>query len=115
MQRGSFKARAAVVAAAAALFACLAAPSAASAAIPTSLTLPGSCAADSSAPEDYVFCDDGPPSAGGLIPNLTGSSAVTVPAKYGGDGFTGLPASAGAPTDPGADASGNIALDVDVS
>ena len=70
----------------------------------------------------YVFCDDGVPSnsplsgPGGLIPNLTGASAVTVPAKYGGNGFSGLPAKAGdAASMPGADASGNVALDVDIS
>jgi hypothetical protein len=95
--------------------ACLAAPIPASAAIPASLTLSTNCSTDTTAPEDYVFCDDGIPNAGGITPNLTGASAVTVPAKYGGDGFTGLPASAGALSDPGADASGNIALDVDVS
>jgi hypothetical protein len=106
--------RAAVVVTAAVL-ACLAAPVAASAAIPASLTLPANCAHDSTSPEDYFFCDDGIPNAGGTFPNLTGASAVTVPAKYGGDTYTGLPPSAGAPTDPGADASGNIALDVDVS
>jgi hypothetical protein len=85
----------------------------ASATIPAGLT--SSCTQDSTAPEDYFFCDDGIPNAGGLLPNLTGAAAVTVPAKYGGDGYTGLPASAGAPTDPGADATGNVALDVDIS
>ena len=94
---------------------CLLVPLSAEAAIPASLTLGTNCSTDTTAPEDYVFCDDGVPSTGGLIPNLTGASAVTVPAKYGGDGYSGLPASAGAPGDPGADPSGNIALDVDVS
>src|SRR5918996_4954816 len=81
-------------------------------------TLHADAACDTKTPHpgfSYVFCDDGVPNAGGLVPNGTGAAAVTVPAKYGGDGYTGLPASAGAPTDPGADAGGNIALDVDVS
>ncbi len=95
--------------------ACLLFAASAGAAIPASLTLSGNCTQDAIAPEDYFFCDDGIPNAGGLLPNLTGASAVTVPAKYGGDGYTGLPSSAGALTDPGADASGNVALDVDVS
>jgi dienelactone hydrolase len=72
---------------------------------------------------EYVFCDDGKPSnapapgPGGLIPNTSGAAAVTVPAKYGGDGYTGLPAKAAdAGTMPGANSStGEIALDVDVS
>lgn len=95
----------------AALALLLAAPAAAT--VPATLT--AGCQQDSTAPEDYFFCDDGVPNAGGLLSNLTGASAVTVPAKYGGDGFTGLPPGAGAPTDPGADATGNVALDVDVS
>jgi dienelactone hydrolase len=74
----------------------------------------------------YVYCDDGTasnapaPGPGGEIPNTTGAQAVTVPAKYGGDGFTGLPAKdcagpcmlGAAPA--GAEA-GTIALDVNVS
>jgi len=91
----------------------LAAPAAAT--IAPTLTLPANCAQDSTVPEDYFFCDDGVPNAGGLFPNTTGASAVTVPATYGGDGYTGLPPSAGAPSDPGADATGNVALDVDIS
>ncbi|HYU62103.1 MAG TPA: CocE/NonD family hydrolase [Solirubrobacterales bacterium] len=71
----------------------------------------------------YVFCDDGKPDnspapgPGGLIPNLTNDSAVTVPAKYGGDGYTGLPAKAGdAASMPGANpGTGDISLDVDVT
>ena len=70
----------------------------------------------------YVFCDDGKPDnspapgPGGLIPNPTGESAVTVPGNYGGDGYTGLPAKdCAAVCIPGADPSGDIALDVDVS
>lgn len=112
MGRGVIGARAAVAASIAAL-ACLAAAAPAGAVIPASLT--GACTQDSTAPEDYFFCDDGIPNAGGLLPNLTGAAAVTVPAKYGGDTYTGLPPGAGAPTDPGADPTGNVALDVDVS
>jgi dienelactone hydrolase len=71
----------------------------------------------------YVLCDDGKPSngvapgPGGLIPNFTGASAVTVPAKYGGDGYTALPEKAGdAAAMPGANpGTGDIALDVDVT
>jgi dienelactone hydrolase len=63
----------------------------------------------------YFFCSDGTPAAGGLNPNTGGLSAVTVPAKYGGDGYTGLPPASGASGDPGADATGHIALDVDVT
>ncbi len=95
----------------AALF--LAAP--AEAAIPPSLT--AGCTTDTTAPESYTFCDDGVPNAGGLVPNVGGLSAVTVPAKYGSDGFTGLPPQAAdAATVPGADpGTGKVALDVDVS
>ena len=92
----------------------LAAP--ADAAIAPSLTAPASCSTDTTVPESYTFCDDGVPNAGGLVPNIGGLSAVTVPAKYGGDGFTGLPAQAAdAATVPGADATGKLALDVDIS
>jgi dienelactone hydrolase len=101
------------LAAVAALVCMLLAPTAAWSAIPPSLT--SSCTPDATAPESYFFCDDGVPNAGGLFPNAAGASAVTVPAKYGGDGYSGLPPSAGAPTDPGADATGNVALDVDIS
>jgi X-Pro dipeptidyl-peptidase C-terminal non-catalytic domain/RTX calcium-binding nonapeptide repeat (4 copies) len=101
------------LAAASAAVALLVAATPAGASIPASLT--AGCALDTTGPEDYAFCDDGVPNAGGLFPNATGASAVTVPAKYGGDGYSGLPPSAGAPTDPGADATGNVALDVDVS
>jgi hypothetical protein len=113
MRRVSLSARAGLVAAAAALALPLFVASPAWSAIPASLT--SSCTLDSTAPEDYFFCDDGVPSTGGLIPNPTGAAAVTLPAKYGGDGFSGLPPSAGVITDPGADATGNVALDVDVS
>ena len=62
----------------------------------------------------YLFCDDGIPQEGGRTPNQTGDQAIEVPAAY--DGAAGLPAkSATAATVPGADATGNIALDVDLS
>jgi dienelactone hydrolase len=66
---------------------------------------------------DVKKCDDGIPNAGGLFPNFSGESAVTVPAKYGGDGYTGLPEKAGdAGSMPGANpATGEVALDVDVT
>jgi dienelactone hydrolase len=74
----------------------------------------------------YVLCDDGTPSngaapgPGGLIPSPTGAAAVTVPARYGGDEFTGLPLKhADAELMPGAAPAGaeagTVALDVDVS
>src|SRR4051812_11530220 len=59
----------------------------------------------------YTFCDDGVPAFGGTTPNPTGANAITVPGSYAG--ATGLPAQSG--TVPGADATGKIALDVDVS
>src|SRR4051812_15411281 len=62
----------------------------------------------------YRFCDDGLPNAGGRVANVGGVAAVTVPARY--DGYAGLPPkSANAASVPGADANGDIALDVDVS
>lgn len=87
----------------------------AGAAIPASLT--SSCAAHAPAPGfSYTFCDDGVPGFGGTTPNLAGANAITVPASYGGDTFTGLPAKAAdAALTPGADATGNVALDVDLS
>ncbi|MGZ5313042.1 MAG: CocE/NonD family hydrolase C-terminal non-catalytic domain-containing protein [Solirubrobacterales bacterium] len=63
----------------------------------------------------YFFCDDGVPTVGGLTANLTGASAITVPSIYGGDGYTGLPPAAGQMADPGADMTGHISLDVDVT
>jgi len=70
----------------------------------------------------YLFCDDGVPSngilpgPGGILPNLGGVDAITVPAAYGGDGFTGLPPKHPSATVLGADpATREIALDVDVS
>jgi dienelactone hydrolase len=102
----------------------LAAP--AHATIPATLYAPGACDADAAAggtqpitPHagfSYFFCDDGVPDFGGLVPNLTGAKAITVPAKYGGDGFTGLPAKAlDAATVPGANPAGDIAIDADIS
>jgi dienelactone hydrolase len=95
----------------------LAAP--AGAAIPGSLTAGANCTSDMTPPENYVFCDDGVPSQGGLIPNPTGALAVTVPARYstlGGDTFTALPPQAlDAASVPGADPTGKVALDVDIS
>ena len=66
---------------------------------------------------DVWRCDDGVPMAGGLDPNLSGASAITVPAKYGADGFTGLPPKAAdAATMAGASpVDGTIGLDVDVT
>jgi hypothetical protein len=62
----------------------------------------------------YKLCDDGIPLAGGIVPNLDGAAAVTVPAKY--EGYTGLPEKASDAADMrGADANGDVALDVDVS
>ena len=89
----------------------LAAPAAAK--IPDSLI--ASCTPQNAAPGfDYRFCDDGVPSFGGTNANPTGALAITVPAKY--KGFVGLPPKAqGASAVPGADADGNIALDVDLS
>ena len=84
-------------------------------AIPGSLHAPANCTSIEPVDGEEIFlCDDGTAPTGGLVPNVGGVDAVTVPAKYGGDGYTGLPASAGSPLDPGADANGNIALDTDV-
>ena len=67
----------------------------------------------------FLFCDDGvPQSSGGTTANATGAQTITVPAKYGDatDGHTGLPLrAADAATVPGADANGDIALDVNIS
>jgi hypothetical protein len=101
------------VAALAALLVTLVSASAASAAIPSSLT--ASCALQTPAPgHSFNKCDDGLPPASGTTPNVGGVNAVTVPAKY--DGWEGLPAKAAdATTVPGSDANGDIALDVDIS
>lgn len=81
--------------------------------IPASLK--ASCVLRQPAPGfSYSFCDDGVPAFGGVTPNVGGASAVLVPAKY--DGFAGLPSkSADASSVPGADPTGNIALDIDIS
>jgi dienelactone hydrolase len=64
----------------------------------------------------YLFCDDGVPQhAGGTTPNEGGVQAVTVPAEYGGDGYTGLPPRKLPTAVGGADGNGDIALDVDIS
>ncbi|HEY3021583.1 MAG TPA: CocE/NonD family hydrolase C-terminal non-catalytic domain-containing protein, partial [Solirubrobacteraceae bacterium] len=85
-------------------------------------TLKGSCtrkdAADGNTANGvtlpYIFCDDGVPNFGGRTPNPGAQDAVAVPAKYAG--FAELPPKAAdAASMPGADANGNIALDVDVS
>ncbi|MGH2953505.1 MAG: CocE/NonD family hydrolase C-terminal non-catalytic domain-containing protein [Solirubrobacterales bacterium] len=98
-----------------ALAVALASASTAHAAIPGSLSDPGNCEQIEPAPGATVFkCDDGLPNGGGLIPNFSGAAAVTVPAKYGGDGYSGLPPGDGSALDPGADAAGNVSLDVNV-
>jgi hypothetical protein len=87
-------------------------------AIPDSLFAPANCAAFTEVPLAYVLCDDGIPDVGGVVPNLTGEKAVTVPAKYGDSSnrHIGLPEkSSDAMLVPGADLDGNIALDVNVS
>jgi hypothetical protein len=61
----------------------------------------------------YLFCDDGLPSAGGRTANAGAMKALAVPERY--DGFAGLPKRAAPEANAGADASGNIALDADVS
>ncbi len=100
-----------------ALVALLIAAAPAGAAIPASLSADASCDDHTTAPLDYVFCDDGLPPSGGTTANVGGVDAITVPAKYAGDGHTGLPSKdlAGSLTVPGADPAGNVALDVDVS
>lgn len=103
-------------------------PGAAWATIPASFAAPGSCprldAADNNALNGYQLpywrCDDGVPAEGGTTPNTTGDNAITVPAKYGGDGYTGLPPQAAdANTMSGAALSGpeqgTVALDADIS
>jgi len=81
--------------------------------IPASLK--ASCATQNPEPGySFLFCDDGVPPAGGTTANPGGTSAVLVPAKY--DGWEGLPPkSADASSMAGADAAGNVALDVDIS
>jgi hypothetical protein len=114
-------ARSGVAALAALAFAAFAEP--AGAVIPPSLHSPANCADHTAGPLDYWFCDDlvpansdPQPGPGGVIPNQGGARAITVPAKYGGDGFTGLPVKAAdANSMLGADADGNVALDVDAA
>ena len=97
-------------------------PATAEAEIPDSFVTPAACTEfDPQRGGAFIRCDDGVPSnaplpgPGGLTPNEDGVSAVTVPAKYGGDGHIGLPPMAqDAASEPGADAEGNIALDVQV-
>ena len=85
------------------------------AAIPATLWDAASCTKFEAAPLDYAFCDDGVPATGGTTPNATGALAITVPAEYDGDGYTGLPAKKLPTTVPGADPTGNVALDVNIS
>lgn len=83
--------------------------------IPASLKSDASCSVKTPAPGySYRFCDDGIPPFAGRTPNPGASQAVSVPAKY--EGYRGLPEKAGdAASEPGADAQGDVALDVDVS
>jgi X-Pro dipeptidyl-peptidase-like protein/prolyl oligopeptidase family protein len=87
--------------------------SAANADVPASLK--GSCTVRTPAPGySYKFCNDGTPPVSGRTPNVGAVNAVPVPAKY--DGYEGLPAkSVDAATMAGADANGDVALDLDVS
>jgi dienelactone hydrolase len=96
---------------------CLLFAAPASAKIPASLYNPSNCGQIAPAPGHTVYkCDDGVPGFGGTTPNPTGAKAVTVPAKYGGDGYSRLPAKApSAASVPGADSNGNVALDVDIT
>jgi dienelactone hydrolase len=96
---------------------CLFIAAPASAKIPASLYSPGNCDRTVPATGYAVYkCDDGVPDFGGTTPNPTGAKAVTVPARYGGNGYTGLPGkTSGGTSVPGADSDGNIALDVDVT
>jgi dienelactone hydrolase len=62
----------------------------------------------------YLYCNDGNTPSFGRTPNPGGTLGIRVPAKYAG--FKRLPAKAAdATTVPGADADGNITLDVNVS
>lgn len=87
----------------------------AGAAIAPTLHDPANCTTLEPAPRQRaVRCDDGVPAAGGETPNPGGVAAVTVPARY--RGYAGLPRRAeNAAEVPGADSSGNVALDVDVT
>ena len=90
------------------------APGAAARITPT-LHDPASCDQLEPAPGlGAIRCDDGVPAAGGASANEGGVAAVTVPAKY--EGYKRLPRRAGdAGAVPGADAQGNVALDVDIT
>jgi X-Pro dipeptidyl-peptidase C-terminal non-catalytic domain len=85
----------------------------ASADVPASLK--ASCSPRDPAPGyTFTMCNDGTPPVAGRTPNVGAVKAVPVPAKY--DGFEGLPAKAAdAATLAGADANGDVALDVDIS
>jgi hypothetical protein len=87
----------------------------ANAEIPASLKSDANCSLKTPVPGySYRFCDDGVPPHAGRDPNPGAAQAVPVPAKY--EGYRELPAKADdAATVPGADAQGNVALDVDVS
>ncbi len=93
----------------------LVAAPAADGAIPPSLSDPANCPRlDLGGGRAVYKCDDGVGATGGLIPNVGGVAAVTVPARY--SGYKGLPPKApGAGSAPGADADGNIAIDVDLT
>ena len=91
----------------------LAAPAAAK--VAHTLDDPANCESVAPAPSVTVYrCDDGVPPSGGTNPNPGGVQAVTVPARYAG--YVGLPPKARrAQSVPGADARGNVALDVDLT
>jgi acetyl esterase/lipase len=84
-------------------------------------TLKAACATRDAADNDltngtqlpYTFCDDGVPAAGGRTVNAGAANAIAVPQRY--NGFAGLPAKVTPDANAGADANGDIALDVDVS
>ena len=61
----------------------------------------------------YRFCDDGVPDQGGRTPNPGAVKAIAVPQSYAG--VEGLPAKAPAQPGTGADAAGDVALDVDLA
>lgn len=100
-----------LVAACWALALLLAAPASADLASLKAACAPRDAAGDGSLP--YVFCDDGVPPSGGTEPNPGAVRAVAVPQRY--DGFAGLPPKAAPDPASGADANGDIALDVDVT
>jgi hypothetical protein len=101
-----------------ALVLALASPSPASADL---ASLKGTCKQQDAADGDvsngtrlpFVFCDDGVPPTGGMVPNTGAAKAIAVPERYAG--FAGLPPKAPADPGSGADANGDIALDADVS